>query len=135
MDCTVINVASICARNSSFDVVVACGTVRHRDNGIVGASAERFIREFRVDYGIIGISGIDEEGNLLDYDYREVAVARTIIECSRRVFLVTDRSKFGRPAMVRVAHLSDINALFTDGPIDKKWADLIHEHGVELFMV
>ena len=128
--------ASICARNSSsFDVVVACGTVRHRDNGIVGASAERFIREFRVDYGIIGISGIDEEGNLLDYDYREVAVARTIIECSRRVFLVTDRSKFGRPAMVRVAHLSDINALFTDGPIDKKWADLIHEHGVELFMV
>ncbi|MFR7887229.1 MAG: hypothetical protein ACLU4B_01830 [Bilophila wadsworthia] len=36
---------------------------------------------------------------------------------------------------VRVAHLSDINALFTDGPIDKKWADLIHEHGVELFMV
>ena len=118
-----INVASICARNSSFDVVVACGTVRHRDNGIVGASAERFIREFRVDYGIIGISGIDEEGNLLDYDYREVAVARTIIECSRRVFLVTDRSKFGRPAMVRVAHLSDINALFTDGPVDKKWAD------------
>ena len=109
--------------------------LRHRDNGIVGASAERFIREFRVDYGIIGISGIDEEGNLLDYDYREVAVARTIIECSRRVFLVTDRSKFGRPAMVRVAHLSDINALFTDGPIDKKWADLIHEHGVELFMV
>ena len=88
-----------------------------------------------MDYGIIGVSGIDEEGNLLDYDYREVAVARTIIECSRRVFLVTDRSKFGRPAMVRVAHLSDINALFTDGPIDKNWADLIHEHGVELFMV
>ena len=130
-----LNVAAIMARNPNFDVVVAGGTVRHHDHGIIGPSAENFIREFRVDYGIIGISGIDEEGNLLDYDYREVAVARTIIECSRRVFLVTDRSKFGRPAMVRVAHLSDINALFTDGPIDKKWADLIHEHGVELFMV
>ena len=130
-----LNVASICARNPSFDVAVACGTVRHRDNGIVGASAERFIREFRVDYGIIGISGIDEEGNLLDYDYREVAVARTIIECSRRVFLVTDSSKFGRPAMVRVAHLSDINALFTNAPLDSRWEDLIREAGVELFMV
>ncbi len=61
-----LNVASICARNATFDVIVACGTVRHRDNGIVGASAERFIREFRVDYGINGISGIDEVGNLLD---------------------------------------------------------------------
>ena len=102
---------------------------------MVGASAERFVREFRGDYGSIGISGIDEEGNLLDYDYREVAVARTIIECSRRVLLVTDRSKFGRPAMVRAAHLSAINALLTAGPIDTKWADLLHEHGVELFMV
>ncbi len=129
-----LNVASICARNATFDVIVACGTVRHRDNGIVGASAERFIREFRVDYGIIGISGIDEEGNLLDYDYREVAVARTIIECSRRVFLVTDSSKFGRPAMVRVAHLSDINALFTNGPLAPHWENLLHEAGVELFI-
>ena len=96
-------------------------------------------KNLRVVTNSINVASIcarnDGEGNLLDYDYREVAVARTIIECSRRVFLVTDRSKFGRPAMVRVAHLSDINALFTDGPVDKKWADLIHEHGVELFMV
>lgn len=129
-----LNVAAICARNPSFDVVVACGTVRHRDNGIVGASAERFIREFRVDYGIIGISGIDEAGNLLDYDYREVAVARTIIECSRRIFLVTDNSKFGRPAMVRVGQLSDLNALFTNGPLEPRWEKLIQESGVELFI-
>ena len=129
-----INVAAICARNKTFDVIVACGTVRHRDNGIVGASAERFIREFRVDYGIIGISGIDSEGNLLDYDYREVAVARTIIECSRRVFLVTDNSKFGRPAMVRVAHLKDITAIFTNGPLEQKWADLFPEAGTEIFL-
>lgn len=129
-----LNVASICARNPDFDVVIACGTVRHRDNGIVGASAERFMREFRVDYGIIGISGVDESGNLLDYDYREVAVARTIIECSRRVFLVTDSSKFGRPAMVRVGHLSDLNALFTSGPLESKWEEMIREAGVELFI-
>ena len=102
---------------------------------VAGVLFQAVLKNPLADPGIIGISGIDEEGNLLDYDYREVAVARTIIECSRRVFLVTDRSKFGRPAMVRVAHLSDINALFTDGPVDKKWADLIHEHGVELFMV
>ncbi|MEG2139468.1 MAG: DeoR/GlpR family DNA-binding transcription regulator [Bilophila sp.] len=129
-----LNVASICARNPSFDVVIACGTVRHRDNGIVGASAERFMREFRVDYGIIGISGIDDFGNLLDFDYREVAVARTIIECSRRVFLVTDSSKFGRPAMVRVGHLSDLNTLFTCAPLAPQWEALIREAGVELLI-
>ncbi|MEG6549271.1 DeoR family transcriptional regulator [Desulfocurvibacter africanus] len=129
-----LNVASICARNPENDVVVAGGTVRHRDHGIVGSSAERFIREFRVDYGIIGISGIDEDGSILDYDYREVAVARTIIESSRHVYLVTDNSKLGRPAMVRVGHLSELTAIFTNAPLPDRWKKLVQEAGVELYL-
>lgn len=129
-----LNVAVICARNTTFDIVVAGGTVRHHDNGVIGINAEKFINEFRVDYGIIGISGIDTAGNLLDYDYREVSVARTIIACSRRVFLVTDNSKFGRPAMVRVAHLSDLAAIFSNGPLEAQWAELISEAGTELYL-
>lgn len=129
-----LKVASICAHNPSFEVVVACGTVRQRDLGIVGVSAERFMRDFRADFGIIGISGMDESGDLLDFDYREVAVARTIVENSRRVFLTMDKSKFGRPALVRVAHISSITALFTNGPIEPAWESLLREHGVNVFL-
>lgn len=129
-----LNVAIICARNSTFDIVVAGGTVRHHDHGVIGINAEKFISEFRVDYGIIGISGIDSGGNLLDFDYREVSVARTIIDCSRRIFLVTDNSKFGRPAMVRVAHLSDIAAVFSNGPLEAQWATLVTDAGAELYL-
>ena len=42
-----LNVAAIMARNPNFDVVVAGGTVRHHDHGIIGPSAENFIRDFR----------------------------------------------------------------------------------------
>lgn len=129
-----LNVAVICAHNPSFDIVVAGGTVRHHDHGVIGANAENFIREFRVDYGIIGISGIDEAGNMLDFDYREVSVARTIISCSRRVFLVTDNSKFGRPAMVRVAHLEDIEAVFSNAPLEQSWIQLVRNAGTKLYL-
>ena len=130
-----LNVAAIMARNPNFDVVVAGGTVRHHDHGIIGPSAENFIREFRVDYGIIGISGIDQEGNMLDFDYREVSVARTIIECSRRVFLATDNSKFGRSAMVRVANVCDIEAVFSTAPLEEHWQHMLQEAGTELYLV
>ena len=123
------------ARNPNFDVVVAGGTVRHHDHGIIGPSAENFIREFRVDYGIIGISGIDQDGNMLDFDYREVSVARTIIECSRRVFLATDNSKFGRSAMVRVANVCDIEAVFSNAPLEDHWQHMLQEAGTELYLV
>jgi DeoR family glycerol-3-phosphate regulon repressor len=63
------------------------------------------MRQFKVDIALIGISGIEADGTLRDFDYREVRVARAIIEQSREVWLAADHSKFNRPAMVELAHL------------------------------
>jgi DeoR family glycerol-3-phosphate regulon repressor len=109
-----LNVAQIMARNRSFTVMVTGGTVRNRDGGIVGQAACDMIGEFRVDYGIIGISGIDEQGTLLDFDYDEVRAARAIIRNSRTTYLLADHSKFTRHPMVRMGTLSEVSALFTD---------------------
>ena len=45
---------------------------------MVGSTATQLIGQFKVDYAIIGASAIDEEGALLDFDYREVQVAQAI---------------------------------------------------------
>ena len=109
-----LNVASIMSTNENFEVIVAGGLVRHRDQGIIGEATIDFISQFKVDYGIIGISGIDTDGTLLDFDYREVRAARAIIDNSRSVFLAADHTKFGRNAMVRLGSIVEIDGLFTD---------------------
>jgi DeoR family glycerol-3-phosphate regulon repressor len=108
-----LNVATILTGNPEVEIIVAGGLIRHHDGGIVGEAAIDFIRQFKVDFGIIGISGIDMDGTLLDFDYREVRAARAIMENSRKVFLVTDHTKFGRNAMVRLGNIEEIHALFT----------------------
>ncbi len=109
-----LNVASIMSVNENFEVIVAGGLVRHKDQGIIGVATIDFIGQFKVDYGIIGISGIDVDGTLLDFDYREVRAARAIMDNSRNVFLAADHTKFGRNAMVRLGSIEEIDALFTD---------------------
>lgn len=109
-----LNVASIMSANENFEVIVAGGLVRHRDQGIIGEATIDFISQFKVDYGIIGISGIDIDGTLLDFDYREVRAARAIIDNSRSVFLAADHTKFGRNAMVRLGSIAEIDGIFTD---------------------
>lgn len=109
-----INVAQILSKNPTMRIMLAGGEVRNHDGGIVGASSVDFVNEFRLDFGVIGISGIDDEGNLLDFDHQEVKTARAILKNSRKSILVTDQSKFGRAAMNRMAHMADLDALVTD---------------------
>ncbi len=111
-----LNVAAILAANEQAEVFIAGGLVRNPDHGIVGEATLDFIRQFRVDLGVIGVSGIEPDGTLLDFDYREVRVAQAIIEQAREVWLVADHSKFARGAMVRLGHVSQIDRFFTDAP-------------------
>jgi DeoR family transcriptional regulator, glycerol-3-phosphate regulon repressor len=130
-----LNVALTLSRNASFTVMVTGGTVRNRDGGIVGQSTCDMIGEFRVDYGIIGISGIDEQGTLLDFDYEEVRAARAIISNSRQTFLLADHTKFARHPMVRMGSLTEVSALFTDRPPRPAILQLLVASGVSLHVV
>jgi DeoR family glycerol-3-phosphate regulon repressor len=122
-----LNVASILSANAKSEVIVVGGVVRGRDRGIVGEAAVDFIRQFKVDIALIGISGIEADGSLRDYDYREVKVSQTIIAHAREVWLAADISKFNRPAMVEVATLSQIDRLFTDAPPPEPFPALLNE--------
>lgn len=129
-----LNVANIMCSNSEFEVIVAGGVVRGRDRGIIGEPTIDLISQFKVDFGIIGISGIDTEGVLLDFDYREVRVAQAIIRNSRRVYLAADHSKFGRNAMVRMGDIEQVTALFTDCAPTTAFQNLMTAKGVELYV-
>jgi DeoR family glycerol-3-phosphate regulon repressor len=111
-----LHVAATLSAKDDFTVIIAGGQVRSRDGGIVGEATRDFVHQFKLDYGIIGISGIDEQGNLLDFDYQEVRIAQAIMVNSRHVFLAADHTKFGRNAMVRLGTLDQVSAWFTDEP-------------------
>ena len=126
-----LNVAAILADNPACEVIVAGGVVRSRDHGIVGEVTVDFISQFKVDIGLIGISGIENDGTLRDFDYREVKVARAIVEHSREVWLAADHSKFNRPAMVKLAKLDEVDRLFTDAAPPSPFPALLRAAGVQ----
>jgi DeoR family glycerol-3-phosphate regulon repressor len=63
-----------------------------------------------------------------------VRVAEAIIEHARTVYLVTDHSKFGRPALVCHGHLSRVHALFTDKPVPAAMSETIAAAGTQIYV-
>ncbi|MET4678332.1 DeoR family transcriptional regulator [Luteibacter sp. ME-Dv--P-043b] len=129
-----LNIALLLSDNPTFEVIVAGGVVRGRDHGVTGEATIELIRQFKVDFGIIGISGIELDGTLLDFDFHEVRVAQAIIEHSRQVLLGADHTKIGRNAMVRLGDFSRVDAWFTDRPPPEALLPVLEAAGTRLYV-
>lgn len=127
-----LNVAIGLAATTAFRIVVAGGTMRNRDGAVLGQLTCDTLSQFRVDVAVIGISGIDADGALLDYDYEEVRATQTILQHARQTFLVADHTKFTRRPMVEVGRLEQIDTFFTDRLPPPEIVALMERHGVTL---
>ncbi len=127
-----INVVNILRGYPEIEVIVAGGVVRRMDGGVVGEATADFIRQFKAAFAILGTSGIDSDGSLLDFDYREVKVAQAIMANARHSILVADSMKYERSAPVRIGHISQMESFVTDKPPPVTLARICREHDVRV---
>lgn len=127
-----MNVANILLENPDCEVVLVGGSIRRSDGGIVGTLAVQAIRQFKFDLCVLGCSGLDADGDVLDFDLREAGVNQAILGQSRGRILVADHTKLGRSAPVRVASLSEVGAWVTDRPPEPALAALCEGWGTRV---
>lgn len=127
-----INIANTLRRCESVRVMTAGGLVRRDDGGIVGEATEDFVNQFKVDFAVIGCSGIEEDGTILDFDIREVQVAQAMINNARSVILVSDCAKFERKAPMRLCDVSQLDYVVTDRSPPPRFSKICAEHDVSI---
>ena len=87
-----------------------------------------------IDYAIVGVSAIDKEGTLLDFDHDELMVTKTIYQQSRKIILITDANKFERKAPYVTANLKDVDIFVTDKKPNKDIINICKKNNVELII-
>ena len=67
---------------------------------------------------------MDSDGSILDFDPREVSVAKSILNNSRKKILVCDNSKFGISAPHRICEIGEIDIFVTDSDPPTKFREI-----------
>lgn len=98
-----------------IEIFVTGGLVRGADGSLVGDAAIAALQRFRLDFAVLGLSGFDRDGWVMDFDLHKVGVKQAAMAAADRVIAVADRSKFDRTAIVRVAPPEEIDLLVSDG--------------------
>ena len=129
-----INVALSLCHNKNIQTYLAGGKVRTNDQDIMGTETIEFMSKFNIQYGVFGVGGLNNKGQLLDFSTQEANISRTIIRNSETNILVADHTKLNRYAPVITAQLKEIDFIVMDiisGPIRK----LCEKHNIEMFEV
>ncbi|MCF4098463.1 DeoR/GlpR family DNA-binding transcription regulator [Maritalea mediterranea] len=129
-----INIISILQATPLSTLIQVGGMVRQSDGAVVGEEAVEFISRYKADYAVIGASSIDDDGAILDFDSREVAVARAILKNARTRILVADQSKFEINAPVRIADLSELDFVVMDGEPSAAFTQAAEAAGTQLLI-
>lgn len=129
-----LHAATVLHGRPDIDTLVAGGTVRHHNGGIVGSAADEFVRQFRTDFAIISVGAIDDDGMLLDYDYNETMVAQAMMANARQVLVAADHTKFSRTASVLLGSMAKVATLFTDREPPRPLRAMLDDLGVEVII-
>lgn len=106
--------------NRNIKVISIGGEFNKEVEAIVGAAADRYIRNFTYDKAFIGLCGINREtGYISTVNLEDGNTKKTIIECSNRNYLVMENEKFNYDEFYKFATLEEITGIITEDEIIK----------------
>ena len=119
-----LNAAQTLAKRRGNRVFLAGGELRDAEWGTFGSEAEAYVRDFRFDYSVLSVDGIDASGGFLLSVPDEAVLARAVMARSERTIVVADHQKFGQKAPLVMCAGEGVNVVVTNRPVA---ADYVRE--------
>lgn len=100
--------------HSTINLIICGGTVQKSTGSMVGALANQLMENIRLDVAFMGAQTIDEHFNVMTPTVDKAILKQTICRNSKEKYLVVDRSKFARQALIKINDLSGYTAVITN---------------------
>ena len=100
-------------------VITVGGQFNVEVGAVVGAAADRYIKQFTYDKSFIGVCGINKEsGYVSTINIEDGNTKKTIIECSNKSYLVMEDEKYNYDEFYKFASIDEIAGIITQNKIE-----------------
>jgi DeoR family glycerol-3-phosphate regulon repressor len=129
-----LEIANVLASsNNNITVVVAAGVLNKSLNGFIGSATNDFIKKYKFDKSFIGSCGIDAfDKSITTFEIEDGITKATIIQASKKTFLVMENKKFNVDGNYKFATIDDINAIITDENPNEQVMEILMNNEIEL---
>lgn len=133
----ITNSAEIACRMVSRNgnrVFMTGGELAGEEAAAFGPSSIEFVKQFQVRYAFVSVGGINSRGELVDFHLFEAEFSRAAMKQAQETWIITDRTKFGRGAPVRVCELSAVDVIICDEPPPPEFQQKCKESDVKVVL-
>ncbi len=129
-----LDIANVLSRsNNNITVVVAAGVLNKSLNGFIGSATNDFIKKYKFDKSFIGSCGIDAfDKSITTFEIEDGITKATIIQSSKKTFLVMENKKFNVDGNYKFALIDDINAIIADKNPNEQIMEILINNEIEL---
>lgn len=129
------DIARTLATVNGNTVYMAGGELKGDNGAAFGPSAVAFFSKFRVKHAFISIGALHAQDGPMDADLSESELAHMAISRADHRVILSDSSKFGKTALVKMCEFSEINRLITDATPDATLISVLNAAGVTINIV
>jgi DeoR family glycerol-3-phosphate regulon repressor len=109
---------------------MAGGALKGDNGAAFGPTAVEFFARFRVRHAFISIGAVNAKDGPMDAELSEAAIAHMALSRADNRICLSDSSKFGKTALVKVCAFSELNRLITEAPPDVELQAALDAAGV-----
>jgi DeoR family transcriptional regulator, fructose operon transcriptional repressor len=126
-------IADILKNSREIEVTLTGGYLYPRLEIMLGPLCENTLAGVAADVLIMGVGGFTEVG-LSNNNTLLVGSERKMMEVSRRVIIVADHTKFGKPAMVHLAPLDRVDVVVSDDGLAAEYRQMLESKGIQVVL-
>ncbi len=130
-----VKIAEELGRYEGIEAIIIGGIIRPGYYTVGGLQAVKNLDQFTPNKVFLSVDALDIHTGITNVSEFEVGTKRKIINAGKQVFVIADSSKFGKSSLYRVADLSSVDTIITDGNVDPETATGITDCGIELIVV
>ncbi|MBQ7333013.1 MAG: DeoR/GlpR transcriptional regulator [Clostridia bacterium] len=116
----------------SFNVILLGGEFDSKYQFTYGEDALSQLENYHATKCILSVDGVSMDTGLSLYYSNEASVARKMIECSEKLIVAADGTKFGKNAFVKITDLTPGDVLVTNFTENRSEAEKITQAGITL---
>ncbi|MFZ2656820.1 MAG: DeoR/GlpR family DNA-binding transcription regulator [Victivallales bacterium] len=130
-----IAVANELLPDEKIVVEVIGGTLRKASGALVGPWACRSLENIRVDKVFLGCSGFDPKLGFSSENAVEAETKHKMLNCAPEIIILSDHTKFSRPAFANFAKPDQVTTIITDKKLPEEISKNLKKSNIKINFV